>query len=178
MTTAQSSADSHAPPPGPQDLWDLPRLADSPDPGARGPSVVASSATPADPLGRCEQVLVASYTLARNLAYTAAPRDLHQLIVDTVASEIGAEVASLATYDEADQRLAIVATCGYPAVLVEDLRIAPGVGDPGRGVRLATAAARDRRGARTRRATRGACGTAPARSWRCRCLPAATVSAC
>ena len=152
MTDSQSSSDSRAfPPPGPQDLWDVPRLTDGPDPGSRGQSVAASSATPADPLGRCEQVLVASYALARNLAHADAPRDLHQLIVDTVSAEIGADMASLATYDESQQRLAIVATCGYPAVLVEDLRIAPGVGVMGgvfasRQPLLVTDAARERAG--------------------------------
>ncbi len=133
MTGAGDSADSRTTPPtGPRDLWDLPRPEGEPGSDTREPSVAASSATLVDPLGRCEQVLVASYTLARNLAHAAVPHDLHQLIVDTVASEVGAEVASLATYDETEQRLAVVATCGYPAVLVEDLRIAPGVGVLGR----------------------------------------------
>ena len=152
MTGSQSSSDSRALPlPGPRDLWDGLRAADGSDLDFAGPSMAASSATPADPLGRCEQVLIATYTFARNLAHAAAPRELHQLIVDTVAGEIGAEMASLATYHEAQQRLAIVATSGYPAVLVEDLRIAPGVGVMGgvfasRQPLLVTDAARERAG--------------------------------
>lgn len=81
-----------------------------------------------DPLGRPEQILIATYTFARNLAHTTSPAELHQLIVDTMAHEVGAELGALAIYREDEQRLAIVATHGYPAVLVEDLRIAPGAG--------------------------------------------------
>jgi diguanylate cyclase (GGDEF)-like protein len=87
-----------------------------------------ASPTPTDPLGRCEQVLVATYSFSRNLAHTLPSSALHQLIVETMANEVGAELAALATYQEELQRLAIVATHGYPSVLVEDLRIAPGAG--------------------------------------------------
>jgi diguanylate cyclase (GGDEF)-like protein len=45
-----------------------------------------------------------------------------------MAERLGAGQASIALYEEATGRLAIVATRGYPAVLVEDLRIAPGSG--------------------------------------------------
>ena len=94
-------------------------------PGGMG---AAGTETPGDPLGRCEQVLVATYAFARNLAHAPSPHALSQLIVNTICNEVGAELAALALYQEDQQRLAIVATRGYPAVLVEDLRIPPGTG--------------------------------------------------
>ncbi len=114
--------------PGPRDLWDGIPLAASGDRARPNGASVAGSATPVDPLGRCEQVLVATYTFSRNLAQTPTADALHQLIVAAMADEVGAELAALAIYQEDQQRLAIVATHGYPAVLVEDLRIAPGSG--------------------------------------------------
>ena len=104
-----------------------------PPAGAEGPDrrealTLVADLTPADPLGRCEQVLVATYALSRNLAQSRSSDDLHQLITETIAHEVGADLAALAVYQEDQQRLAIVATHGYPAVLVEDLRIAPGSG--------------------------------------------------
>jgi diguanylate cyclase (GGDEF)-like protein len=92
-----------------------------------GPPSVGNP-TPVDPLGRCGQMLVATYALARNLAQSRSSHDLHQLITEAIAHEVGADLAALAVYQEEEQRLAVVATHGYPAVLVEDLRIAPGSG--------------------------------------------------
>jgi diguanylate cyclase (GGDEF)-like protein len=127
-----STHSSYDPPrrasPGPLDLWEGIPVAGSDVMEALGGLPAASQLTPVGPLGRCEQLLVATYTFARNLAYAPTPLALNQLIVTTVASEVGAELAALALYQEDQQRLAIVATHGYPAVLVEDLRIAPGSG--------------------------------------------------
>jgi diguanylate cyclase (GGDEF)-like protein len=122
---ADPSADAGA---GPRDLWDGIRLADEAGADRDGGLTPADTPTPADPLGRCEQVLVATYALSRNLAQSRSSHDLYQLITDTIAHEVGADLAALAVYQEDQQRLSVVATCGYPAVLVEDLRIAPGSG--------------------------------------------------
>jgi len=68
------------------------------------------------------------YAFSRRLAQTGESARLHQEIVDTIAVTVGAQQAALATYNDHEQALSIVATRGYPAVLVEDLRIAPGTG--------------------------------------------------
>lgn len=77
---------------------------------------------------RCEQLLAEVYAFTRRVGQAPDPATLHALILDALAGRARARQASLALYDEAAGRLAIVATRGYPAVLVEDLRIAPGVG--------------------------------------------------
>lgn len=128
MTETDPRDSPRAPSPAPRDLWDEIPLADAFGEASFGGLPAAASSTPADPLGRCEEVLVATYTFARNLAHATSSRDLHQLIVETLANEVGADLAALATYQENQQRLAVVATHGYRAVLVEDLRIPPGVG--------------------------------------------------
>lgn len=68
------------------------------------------------------------YAFSRSLALTVDPRQLNQLVVDSVANQVGARQAALALYEERAGRLSVVATRGYPSVLVEDLRIAPGSG--------------------------------------------------
>ena len=75
-----------------------------------------------------DELVVGVYAFSRRLAGTLEPPRVHQEIVDTIAGAIGAQQAALATYDEQDQALSIVATRGYPSVLVEDVRIAPGAG--------------------------------------------------
>jgi diguanylate cyclase (GGDEF)-like protein len=77
---------------------------------------------------RCEQLLADTYAFARRLAQTKEAGPLQELIVRTVAERIDAQQAALALYDPRLERLTIVATYGYPSVLVEDLRIAPGEG--------------------------------------------------
>ena len=77
---------------------------------------------------RSQRLLAASYEFSRAIAETGDVRRLNQLIVETVASEVGARQAALALYDDRLGRLQIVATRGYPSVLVEDLRIPPGAG--------------------------------------------------
>ena len=66
--------------------------------------------------------------LARRLARTTEPERVYQLIVDACAEIVNAEKASLALADEEQKSLAIVATHGYPAVLVKQLRFPPNVG--------------------------------------------------
>jgi len=75
-----------------------------------------------------DALVVGVYAFSRRLAGLLEPPRVHQHIVDTMAGAIGAQQAALATYDEQQQALSIVATHGYPSVLVEDLRIPPGTG--------------------------------------------------
>jgi diguanylate cyclase (GGDEF)-like protein len=77
---------------------------------------------------RCEQLVADVYAFARQLGKTTAADQLHALVVSTIATRLGGQQGALALYDESSQRLSIVATFGYPSVLVEDLRIAPGEG--------------------------------------------------
>lgn len=57
---------------------------------------------------------------------------LHAIVLKTLATQIRARTGALAVFNDVDQRLAIVATLGYPVALVEHLRIAPGEGVIGR----------------------------------------------
>jgi diguanylate cyclase (GGDEF)-like protein len=74
------------------------------------------------------QLLGDLYAFSRSLALTSDARQLNQLVVDNVAGHVGARQAALALYEERTGTLSVVATRGYPSVLVEDLRIAPGSG--------------------------------------------------
>jgi len=101
----------------------------------------------------CEHLLAETYAFGRHIGHAADPHALHALILETLAVRARARTAALALYDEATGRLAIVATRGYPAVLVEDLRIAPGAGVIGqvflsRRPLLVTDVARERPGPR------------------------------
>ncbi|MBP7568861.1 MAG: sensor domain-containing diguanylate cyclase [Acidobacteria bacterium] len=78
--------------------------------------------------GRCEQFVAEVYAFTRRIGRAPDAATLHAWILEALAVRARARQASLALYDEAGGHLAIVATRGYPAVLVEDLRIAPGVG--------------------------------------------------
>jgi diguanylate cyclase (GGDEF)-like protein len=57
---------------------------------------------------------------------------LHRAIVEHMARSVGAEIGALAVYLPHENSLAITATVGYPAVLVEHVRLAPGEGVIGR----------------------------------------------
>jgi diguanylate cyclase (GGDEF)-like protein len=93
-----------------------------------GPAWPDPSALPAGRWRLSDELVVGVYAFSRRLAGTTEPPRVHQEIVDTVAGAVGAQQAALATYDEQQQALSIVATHGYPSVLVEDLRISPGTG--------------------------------------------------
>ena len=88
----------------------------------------ARLATCQSALRRSEELVVGVYAFSKRLADTPEPTTVHQEIVDTIAVAVGAQQAALATWSDHHQALSIVATRGYPAVLVEDLRIAPGAG--------------------------------------------------
>jgi diguanylate cyclase (GGDEF)-like protein len=53
---------------------------------------------------------------------------LHRVIVEQMAQAVGAEIGALALNIAAENALAVTATYGYPSVVVEDVRIAPGEG--------------------------------------------------
>lgn len=77
---------------------------------------------------RANALVASAYGFARRLAQARGATDLRDLIVDTIATAVSAEQGSLATYEEPEGLLRITATRGYPSVLVEHLRIAPGRG--------------------------------------------------
>ncbi len=68
------------------------------------------------------------YAFVRRLGRTADVARTHRSILVTMAKEVGAQTAALATYNESDQALVISATLGYPAAIVEHVRIRPGEG--------------------------------------------------
>jgi diguanylate cyclase (GGDEF)-like protein len=74
------------------------------------------------------RLLTHARAFARLLAKTTEPTLIHRAIVDAVAQATHAEQAALALFDEEDGNLWIAATHGYPHVLVEHVRIAPGNG--------------------------------------------------
>ena len=57
---------------------------------------------------------------------------LHRTIVEYMARAVDAEIGALAVYLPLENALSITATVGYPAVLVEHVRPAPGQGILGR----------------------------------------------
>lgn len=69
---------------------------------------------------------------ARALLGTVDSATLHRAIAEHMARAVDAEVGALAVYLPLENCLAITATFGYPAVLVEHLRLAPGEGVIGR----------------------------------------------
>ncbi len=75
---------------------------------------------------RAERVLVDGYTMARRLSRLGGVDTVSQRIVAQVARSIGADRVSLALYRPEEDCLAVVATHGYPAAVVKDVRIEPG----------------------------------------------------
>jgi diguanylate cyclase (GGDEF)-like protein len=57
---------------------------------------------------------------------------LYRFIVERMANAVGAGTGSLALYVPSDNALSIVATYGYPSVLVDHVRVRPGEGVLGR----------------------------------------------
>ena len=72
------------------------------------------------------------YAFSRRLGRETDSARIHTLIVRTLARHVRARIGALALYQDDEQALAITATYGYPSVLVEHLRIAPGEGVLGR----------------------------------------------
>jgi len=105
-----------------------PDLRGAANPEAAARSLVQGVRRTLDMLRRREQFLGEIYAFTRRVNQAAGPPALHALILDALATRARALQGSLALYDEVAGRLVIVATRGYPSVLVEDLRIAPGSG--------------------------------------------------
>ena len=72
--------------------------------------------------------LIAAYTLPRRLARAAESEDAYRIVVEACAKTVGAQKGSIALYDRERDWLSVVATFGYPALLVQRLRIRPGDG--------------------------------------------------
>lgn len=137
------------------DLW--PAIQAAPDERAAAETLVAGTRRWLEGRRACERLVGDLYAFSRRLGQTVDLERLCRLILDTIAERVGADQASIALYDDRLGRLRIAATRGYPAVLVEDLRIAPGSGVMGevfvsRQPRLVPdAAAEPPRGPRRRR---------------------------
>jgi diguanylate cyclase (GGDEF)-like protein len=74
------------------------------------------------------RLLTQARAFARRLARMTEPSLIHRAIVEAFARATHAEQVALALFDEEDGHLWIAATHGYPHVLVEHVRIAPGTG--------------------------------------------------
>ena len=72
------------------------------------------------------------YAFSRRLARDSDSQRAHQLVLRTLAAQVGARTGSLSVYLPAEDALAISATLGYPRSIVEHIRIAPGEGIIGR----------------------------------------------
>src|SRR4051812_7963851 len=72
------------------------------------------------------------HAFARRLARENDTTRMNSLVLQSVASQIGARTGALAIYNADDDALAIVTTLGYPISIVEHLRIHPGEGIIGR----------------------------------------------
>jgi diguanylate cyclase (GGDEF)-like protein len=77
---------------------------------------------------RCERLVADLYAFSRRMGQISDLVPLSQFVLQSIAERVQAQQAALALLDDSISRLAIVATLGYPAVLVADLRIAPGSG--------------------------------------------------
>lgn len=78
------------------------------------------------------RMIRASYGFTRRLSAVSGRAHLHQFIVDEVAEASRAKLGALALYSETEGCLHVAATRGYPRVLVQDVRVAPGEGVIGR----------------------------------------------
>ena len=68
------------------------------------------------------------YAFVRRLTHISDVGRTHRCILEAIAREVGARTASFATYNEAEQALVINTTYGYPAAIVDHVRIQPGEG--------------------------------------------------
>ncbi len=69
-----------------------------------------------------------AYAFVRRLGRLSDVARVQVMILETMAAQVEATSGALALYDEAERRLSIVATHGYPRAIVEHLRIRPGEG--------------------------------------------------
>jgi len=73
-----------------------------------------------------ERLLGDGYRMARRLSRLGSLEIVYQRIVEQVSRTLEADRVALALYRPEEDRLAIVATHGYPASAVKDVRIEPG----------------------------------------------------
>ena len=135
------------------DIW--PAIQGVPDERTAADLLVAHTSEWLAGRRRCERLVGDLYAFSRRLAQVNELAPLLRLVLDSIAERVGAQQAAIALYDDSLGRLTIAATRGYPAVLVEDLRIPPGTGVIGevfvsRKPRLVVDAAREM-GAQPRR---------------------------
>jgi diguanylate cyclase (GGDEF)-like protein len=81
---------------------------------------------------RRKQTDLRCYRFAAELLRPRAREHLYRFIGERMAQAVGARTGSLALYVPSDCALAIVATYGYPSVLVDHVRVQPGEGVLGR----------------------------------------------
>lgn len=74
------------------------------------------------------RMMYSSYAFSRRLSRVRGQEGLHQFISDQVARAGRANLAALALFSEPDGHLRVVATTGYPHVLVQHVRVSPGDG--------------------------------------------------
>ena len=70
----------------------------------------------------------ATYRFSRRLAEIRRRPNLHQFIADETARAARANLAALALFVEGQGHLRVVATVGYPRILVDHVRVLPGEG--------------------------------------------------
>jgi diguanylate cyclase (GGDEF)-like protein len=75
-----------------------------------------------------KRVVTRYHRFCRRLARAQTAEELYRLIVRSLAAQVRADVGALAVYSDADRRLSIVETVGYPQEVVDHVRIAPGDG--------------------------------------------------
>jgi diguanylate cyclase (GGDEF)-like protein len=73
-----------------------------------------------------ERILIQGYGIGRRLSRLDDLDTMYERLVDRVSRSLKAERVALALYRSDEDRLAIVATRGYPAATVKDVRIEPG----------------------------------------------------
>jgi diguanylate cyclase (GGDEF)-like protein len=71
-------------------------------------------------------------SFSRALVSTVGSAALHRVIIDHMARAVNAEIGALAVFIPTENALAVTATYGYPSVVVEHVRQAPGEGVLGR----------------------------------------------
>jgi diguanylate cyclase (GGDEF)-like protein len=79
-----------------------------------------------DAAKRTEQLLVRGYAMARRLSRVNNVDSVARRFVADISNMFGAERVSLALYRKAEGHLTIAATHGYPASMVDNVRINPG----------------------------------------------------
>jgi diguanylate cyclase (GGDEF)-like protein len=78
--------------------------------------------------GEWKRVVQRYHRFCRRLMRPQSARELYDVILRTLAAQVGADLGVLAVHVPSERTLAIVKTVGYPQELVDHLRIAPAEG--------------------------------------------------